>query len=81
MKWKELKSITPQVIQAKCDATPKEVNYDGERLEVLNRHIQSLIDEKVIVSGSYCLWRHGKVFADTALGNLAREWHGRTKDR
>ena len=79
MNWKELKNITPQVIQAECDAAPEEVNYDGNRLEVLNRHIQSLIDEKMIVSGSYCLWRHGKVFADAALGNLARERHGRTK--
>ena len=79
MNWKELQNITPQVIQAECDATPEEVNYAEERLEVLNRHIQSLIDEKMIVSGSYCLWRHGKVFADAALGNLAREWHGRTK--
>lgn len=79
MNWKERKNTIPQVIHAECDATPDEVNYDEGRLDVLNRHIQSLIDENVIVSGSYCLWRHGKVFSDAALGNLAREWHGRTK--
>ncbi len=79
MNWKEQQNLTPQIIQAECEVTPEEVGYDSGRLEVLNRHLQSLIDERIIVSGSYCLWRHGKVFADVALGNLAHEWYGRTK--
>lgn len=79
MKGKEQQGIIPQVIQAECEAAPEEVDYDPERLLVLNHHIQRLIDEKIIVSGSYCLWRRGKVFADAALGNLACEWQGREK--
>ena len=76
MNWKEQQKLQPEVINAQCEASPEEVDYDGERLEVLNRHIQSLINERLICSGSYCLWRHGKVFADAAIGNLACEWQG-----
>ena len=36
-----------------CEASTEEVKYDGTRLQVLNRHIQSLIDEGIILSGSY----------------------------
>lgn len=79
MNWKEQQNLRPQVIQAECEAAPEEVDYDPGRLDVLNRHLQKLIDEKIILSGSYCLWRRGKVFADAALGNLACEWQGRTK--
>lgn len=76
MNWKEQQKLQPEVINAQCEASPEEVDYNGERLEVLNRHIQSLINEGLICSGSYCLWRHGKVFADVAIGNLACEWQG-----
>ena len=76
MNWKEQQRLNPQVITAPCEATPEEVNYDGSCLEVLNRHIQSLIEEGLIWSGSYCLWRHGKVFADAAIGTLACPWQG-----
>lgn len=79
MNWKEKQRVIPQVIRAECQGTPQEVQYDPARLDVLNHHIQSLIDEHIILSGSYCLWRHGKVFADAALGNLACEWQGREK--
>ena len=79
MNWKELGQLKPQVINAECDTLPEEVNYDSSRLEVLNRHIQGLIDEKLIWSGSNCLWRNGKVFADAAIGELACLWQGRTK--
>lgn len=68
----------PIVRTAECEASPEEVKYDGTRLQVLNRHIQSLIDEGIILSGSYCLWRQGKVFADAAIGSLACPWQGRT---
>lgn len=79
MNWKEKQKVNPQVICGECDGTPEEVMYDAARLDVLNHHIQSLIDEHIILSGSYCLWRQGKVFADAALGNLACEWQGRRK--
>lgn len=79
MNWKEQQNLRPKVIQEKCEAAPEEVDYDPSRLDVLNRHLQKLIDEKMIRSASYCLWRRGKVFADAALGDLACEWQGRTK--
>lgn len=79
MKEREKQRLEMKVIQAPCEAEPEEVDYDSERLIVLNRHIQKMIDEKIILSGSYCLWRRGKVFADAALGNLACEWQGRSR--
>lgn len=79
MNWQDKRKVEPQVICGECEGTPEEAGYDPVRLDVLNRHIQSLIDEKIILSGSYCLWRRGKVFANAALGNLACEWQGRDK--
>lgn len=76
MQWKEIQKLCPDVISAGCDASPEEVGYDGKRLHFLNKHIQSMIDEGMIWSGSYCLWRHGKIFADTAIGTLACSWMG-----
>lgn len=77
MNWEQKRRLKPSVITGICEASPEEVRYDASRLGVLNQHIQSLIEEKVILSGSYCLWRNGKIFADAALGSLAREWQGR----
>lgn len=79
MNWKQKQKLTPSVISEICEAAPEEVQYDSSRLHVLNQHIQSLIEERVILSGSYCLWRNGKVFADAAIGNLAHEWQGRKR--
>lgn len=62
---------------APCDCSPGEVGYDEGRLEALNVYLRRLIGEGVILSGSYCLWRRGRVFADTALGGLACAWQGR----
>lgn len=78
MNWKEKKEQNPKVVNALCDCSPEEIDYDSGRLEVLNQHLQSLIEEGKILSGSYCLWRHGKVFADAALGSLACPWQGRS---
>ncbi len=64
---------------AECDASPEDVAYDAKCLDLLNSHMQSLIDEGRIRSGSYCLWRHGKVFADAAMGSIACEWMGNTE--
>lgn len=78
MEWKDIQQIQTKIISAECDALPEEVDYDADRLDYLNKYIQSMIDQRMIWSGSYCLWRHGKVFADTAIGNLACPWMGNT---
>ncbi|MBP5609616.1 MAG: beta-lactamase family protein, partial [Lachnospiraceae bacterium] len=72
-------SNEPYVKCAECDTSPSEVAYDALCLDHLNKHIQSLIDEGRIRSGSYCMLRHGKVFADAAIGNIACEWMGNTE--
>lgn len=77
MTWKEKMQLNPTPVIAACDCEPEDVGYDGSRIKVLNQHIQSMIDRKMILSGSYCLARHGKVFADAALGNIACPWQGR----
>lgn len=79
MNWKEVMKLEPAVIYGNVDATPAEVGYDASRLELLNKHIQSLMDDGLIWSGSYCLWKNGKVFANAAIGDLAVEWQGRDK--
>lgn len=79
MSWQQRQGLKPQAIQNSCEATPEEVHFDESRLEVLNRHMQSMIDRGMIWSGSYCLARYGKVFADTALGKLARPWQERER--
>ena len=79
MNWQEKRRLKPSVISGTCEAVPEEVQYDASRLKILNRHIQSLIEERIILSGSYCLWRNGKIFADAAIGNLAHEWQGRSR--
>lgn len=67
-----------EVRYAECEASPAEVGYDASRLEYLNGYIKKLIEEGRICSGSYALWKNGKVFADTAIGNLACPWMGNT---
>lgn len=81
MNWHEKGKLKPEFIQGKCDCLPEEADYDSGRLQVLNQHIESFIREGRICSGSYCLWRHGKIFADVSLGRLAMEWQGNIKFR
>ncbi|MBD5526024.1 MAG: beta-lactamase family protein [Lachnospiraceae bacterium] len=78
MQWKDIQQLQAQIISAECDSSPEEVDYDANRLDYLNKYIQSMIDQGMIKSGSYCLWRHGKIFADVAIGNLAYPWMGNT---
>lgn len=78
MVWKDIDKLETAVISGKCDANHKEVNYSEDRIEYLNKYIQSMIDEKMIWSGSYCLCRNGKVFANNAIGTLATPWMGNT---
>ncbi len=79
MTWAERQRLTCDVISRECEAAPEEVGYDGERLHVLDRHMQSMLERGMIRSGSYCLMRRGKVFADAAMGALAAPWRGRER--
>ncbi|MCM1412677.1 MAG: beta-lactamase family protein [Lachnospiraceae bacterium] len=79
MNWKEITQLKPAVTYGDVEAAPSDVGYDASRLDMLNKHIQSLIDEGLIWSGSYCLWKDGRVFANAAMGRLATEWQGRER--
>jgi serine-type D-Ala-D-Ala carboxypeptidase len=54
--------------QGKTDCKPGEVGYDEQRLDVLNRHFQRVIDDGEIQCATYCVSRKGKVFAHGAIG-------------
>jgi len=54
--------------QGKTDCKPGEVGYDEQRLDVLNRHLQRLIDDGEIQCATYCISRKGKIFAHGAIG-------------
>jgi CubicO group peptidase (beta-lactamase class C family) len=54
--------------QGKTDCKPSEVGYDEQRLDVLNRHLQRVIDDGEIQCATYCVSRKGKVFAHGAIG-------------
>lgn len=79
MNLPDIQNTDVDVIYGECEASPNDVGYDSERLKYLNGFIQSLIDEGLICSGSYCLCRYGKVFADNSVGTLALEWMGHNR--
>ena len=54
--------------QGKTEVNPGEVGYNEQRLEVLNKHLQGLIDDGEIQCATYCISRKGKVFAHGAIG-------------
>ena len=54
--------------KGKTDCKPGEVNYDESRIQVLNNHLQGLIDAGEIQCASYCVSRFGKVFMHGAVG-------------
>jgi CubicO group peptidase (beta-lactamase class C family) len=54
--------------QGKTDCKPKEVGYDEQRLDVLNRHLQRVIDDGEIQCATYCVSRKGKIFAHGGIG-------------
>jgi len=54
--------------QGKTDCKPREIGYDEKRLDVLNTHLQRLIDDGEIQCATYCVSRKGKVFAHGAIG-------------
>lgn len=59
------------MISFKTPYLPQDVGYNGERLEVLNRHFINMIEAKELQAANYCLARDGKVFANTAIGKLS----------
>jgi serine-type D-Ala-D-Ala carboxypeptidase len=54
--------------QGKTDCKPGDVGYNEQRLDVLNRHLQRVIDDGEIQCATYCVSRKGKVFAHGAIG-------------
>ncbi len=57
-----------QVVQGKTEWTPKEAGYDEARLDMLHRHFDRMMKENKIIGATYCLARHGKIFAHGAMG-------------
>ena len=54
--------------QGKTDCKPSEVGYDEKRLDVLNNHLQRVIDDDEIQCATYCISRKGKIFAHGGVG-------------
>lgn len=54
--------------QGKTECKPAEIGYDENRLQVLNNHLQKLIDDGEIQCATYCVSRKGRVFAHGAIG-------------
>lgn len=48
---------------------PEDVDYCGERFDLLNQHFVNMIEKKQIISGSYCVAKDGKIFASAAIGS------------
>lgn len=63
----------------KIEITPEEVLYDSSRIEILNRHMQNMIDDERLIGAEYCIIKQGKVIACNALGKFSyREEDTRT---
>ncbi len=54
--------------KGKIECNPVEVQYDESRLEVLENHIDKLIDDGEILCASYCITRKNKVIAHNGIG-------------
>jgi len=54
--------------QGKTDCKPSEVGCNEQRLDVLNNHLQRVIDDGEIQCAAYCISRYGKIFAHGAIG-------------
>jgi CubicO group peptidase (beta-lactamase class C family) len=60
------------VIQGKIECQPQETGYDASRLDVLNRHLQRLIDTGMISGAVYSISHKGKIIADASMGAGSR---------
>jgi len=56
------------MLQGKTDCSPAEAGYNEKRIDVLNKHLQRIIDDGEIQCATYCISRRGKVFAHGAVG-------------
>lgn len=59
------------VISYETPYLPADVDYNEDRLRVLDKHFQKMMDKGELLSANYCLSRGGKIFANTALGKLS----------
>jgi CubicO group peptidase (beta-lactamase class C family) len=59
------------MIRSDTPYLPADVNYDKERLTVLDKHFKKMIEKNEILSANYCLSRDGKIFANAAIGKLS----------
>lgn len=51
--------------------SPADVDYNPDRLKVLDTHFQKMMDADEIIAAWYCLARDGKVFANNAMGKFS----------
>lgn len=49
---------------------PSDVGYNADRLNVLDKHFQKMMDANELQGANYCLSRDGKVFANNAMGKF-----------
>lgn len=56
------------VILGKTECRPEETGFDSSRLEVLHRHLQRIIDQKIICGAAYCISHKGKIIASASMG-------------
>lgn len=56
------------VITSRTPYLPKDVDYDGSRLEALNAHFDRLMKKNQLLGASYNLSRYGKTFAKACMG-------------
>ena len=59
-----------QLTIGKVPYTPEEAGYESLYIERLNDFIMRMVDDKIIQGGSYHFLRHGKLFANNAIGSL-----------
>ncbi|MCL2765687.1 MAG: beta-lactamase family protein [Treponema sp.] len=52
----------------KTDCKPHEVGYNEGRIDVLNNHLQRLMDDGEIQCATYCISRKGRIFAHGGVG-------------
>lgn len=56
--------------EGRTDCKPEDVSYRPEKLNDLDSLFKNLIESKKLLSASYLLARHGKIFAAKSMGKL-----------
>jgi CubicO group peptidase (beta-lactamase class C family) len=62
--------MNKQMTIGKVPYTPEESGYESLYIDRLNEFIMRMIDDKIVQGGSYHFIRHGKLFANNAIGSL-----------